>query len=153
MTTAAGPNPAGLVNQRLYHCRLLLDQVDAAAPAALVAALEESALLQLRLGYACYLQELAELLRGPAWPARAGELRAALRAQGRDAAEVEHLEHLESSGWLGDLLVSVADIERPHGQARSGVIAVDVAVERGCRQWLHALEELVARHREQLQEW
>jgi hypothetical protein len=57
-------NWVGQTNQRLYQCRLLLEQSPAAAEAslsqALTQGLNDAALLQLLAAYRCYLNELAQ---------------------------------------------------------------------------------------------
>ncbi|WP_368501369.1 DUF6586 family protein [Oceanobacter sp. 5_MG-2023] len=57
-------NWVGQTNQRLYQCRLLLEQLPAAAEAnqgqALTQGLNDAALLQLLAAYRCYLNELAQ---------------------------------------------------------------------------------------------
>jgi hypothetical protein len=95
---AIGP---GLTNQRLYQCRLLLDQ-SPSMEASLHNALVESSAIQLHLAYRCYLNELADAYRvqGPILSLEQLVSRAPVVT-----SELDVLVHLEAThdSWLGAL--------------------------------------------------
>ena len=147
------PRLAGSVNERLYFCRLLLDRAEREAAPAASLALAESAVLQLRLAYSLYLQELASGWRLAAAAPSAAHLRGTLEAEGRAAAELLELEVLEREDWLGTLLEAASALERPRSAADPDLIRTQAPLWSRCREWQQALEDLIARHREQTREW
>ncbi len=165
-------------NQKLYFCRLHLDQLKSAEHSAgwskhaLVESYMESVLFHLACAYSSFLREIAEVYRiSPENVDTLEQLEQALSDQGLEAPEAKELVQLASSdSWLSQLLAAYQACwtaeEReqaqrsPHASlSEIHVVQVNPDHTEECEvieqleQWLVAFRELVERHRESMKEW
>lgn len=119
-------NGPGGTNQRLYQCRLLLDQCPS-TEASLHKALVESSAIQLYLAYRCYLNELADAYRVQGPISRLEELVSRMPVV---TSELDFLVHLEakSDSWLGSLIDYVCSLGWESLSAQAGASPSSSAV-------------------------
>ena len=149
------------VNEKLYFARWLLDQADQSTEQGARTALLQSAVLQLAIGYRCYLREIAERQRLEISADTA--FAAAARLSDRVIPELSELAALEQAdAWPARLLAARDDILEPSPGASRGAIdaqaiqLTDVTralAPEQVRQWLSAFQRLLEGQREQAQEW
>ena len=160
------------VNQKLYFCDLLLQQVDrnlthVVGPAAnLQLALCQSALFQLEVAYRLYLREVATTYRHRAAESISSVegLIAAMESIGQSPSEAEELANLEADkgSWLANLLNArdrLLEVQPQEVVNAASPIAV-VQIEQGedrhelsvdlLNEWLEAFRSLIERHREHM---
>ncbi len=152
----------GFTNQKLYQCRLLLEQLTAQqpAPAALQQALEESALYQLRDAWLSYLAELGEMV---AYRQPVHSLESLLQNTPMTTGEMRELQQLAGNGfsWLAQMLAATDAQGRPTGLNQpsavpavevSGRIALTAAPQSLVSGWLQNLTCLIEDQRANRQE-
>ena len=107
----AAINWVGQTNQRLYQCRLMLEQVELAVNHALATALEDGAVLQLGAAYRCYLNELAGLVNVNG---KVNDLSELFAKAAFAIADMQELQQLEADiyGWLGQLKQMLRDAQQ-----------------------------------------
>lgn len=160
------------VNQKLYFCNLLLQQVDRDLPhvvgpaANLQMALCQSALFQLEVAYRLYLREVATTYRHSAAEtiSSADGLIEAMESIGKSPCEAEELANLEADkgSWLANMLNArdrLLEIRPQEVVNAASPIAV-VQIEQGedshdlsadlLNGWLEAFRDIIERHREHM---
>lgn len=162
------------VNQKLYFCDLLLQQVDrdqthVVGPAAnLQLALCQSALFQLEAAYRLYLREVATTYRHRAAEtiSSVGELIAAMASIGQSPSEAGELANLEADkgSWLAnmlnarDRLLEVCPQEVVNAASPIAVVQIEPGEDRRelsadvLNGWLEAFRSIIERHREHMVE-
>ncbi|MCA6058213.1 MULTISPECIES: DUF6586 family protein [unclassified Thalassolituus] len=153
----------GFTNQKLYQCRLLLEQLAAqqsAAPA-LKQALEESALYQLRDAWLSYLAELGDMV---AYRQPVRSLESLLQNAPLTTGEMRELQHLAENGfsWLAQMLAAADAQGRPSGMNQpaaavqtveaQGRIALVATPHSPVAGWLQDLTRLIEDQRANRQE-
>lgn len=153
----------GFTNQKLYQCRLLLEQLASlqSAPAALQQALEESALYQLRDAWLSYLAELGDMVayRQPVRSLAELQQQAAMTT-----GEMRELQQLADNGfsWLAQMLAAAEAQGHPAGQSQPaatvqvmdipGRIALVATPQSPVAWWLQNLTRLIDGQRANRQE-
>ncbi|MCD8521269.1 MAG: hypothetical protein LRY66_07770 [Saccharospirillaceae bacterium] len=153
----------GFTNQKLYQCRLLLEQLSSlqSAPAALQQALEESALYQLRDAWLSYLAELGEMVAYRQPVHSLAELR---QQAAMTTGEMRELQQLAENGfsWLAQMLAAAEAQGQPAGQNQPaaavqvmdipGRIALVATPQSPVAGWLQNLTRLIDDQRANRQE-
>lgn len=150
----------GFTNQKLYQCRLLLEQLAAqqsAAPA-LQQTLEESALYQLRDAWLSYLAELGDMV---AYRQPISSLSALLQHAPLTTGEMRELQQLVDNGfsWLAQMLAAAdaqgrpSTLHQPAAQQQVPArIALAVSSSSPVVAWLQDLTCLIETQRANRQE-
>ena len=161
-------NLASLVNQQLYHCELLLAQIetldkDSFSFRASKQALLNAAIHASFLGYQGFLQELAESCQIMSKPQDLEALVAALASESRSHASVANLQSLMEQGesWLVQLLKAEYSLfeQAPAAPSKANhqliaLSAIDQKLDLPEIQAMNqALKTFVSDQREFLQEW
>lgn len=159
-----------VVNQRLYFCRLLLEQLDTSGDASspmLKMALWQSALYQMESAYHFYLREVASTYRcrQPEQIHSVTELVAALELMGKHPSEAQEIANLEQlpGSWLFQLLSAYRQmlvIQQEQVSEQSPIAVVQISPESEIQElntellnaWREAFNELIERHRQHMLE-
>jgi len=159
-----------VVNQRLYFCRLLLEQLESAGGTSspmLERALWQSALYQLESAYRFYLCEVASTYRcrQPEQIHSVTELVAALELMGKHPSEAQEIANLEQlpGSWLFQLLSAYRQmlvIQQEQVSEQSPIAVVQIRPESEIQDlntdvlntWRESFNELIERHRQHMQE-
>ena len=159
-----------VVNQRLYFCRLLLEQSESVGDnftPMLEQALRQSALYQLESAYHFYLGEVASTYRcrQPEQIHSVTELIAALELMGKHPSEAREIANLEQQpgSWLFQLMSAhrqMRAIQQEQVSEQSPIAVVQISPESEVQEltsdllnnWRDAFNELVERHRQHMLE-
>ena len=153
---------SGLVNQHLFHAKLLLEIADSLTDesfkAAKIAALENSAVVALERTVNAFVLEVADSCQVKEGITDLHSLDAALNAEGRSHAVVSSLVELsQNPSWLSELeqqslsLVSKSPNITKHSNQMIALSEASMAMDIG--QMIEECEAFITTQREFLQEW